>query len=264
MKKYPKIGIRPTIDGRQGGVRESLEDKTMNLAKAVAELISSNLKNGDGSPVECVIADSTIGRVAESAACAEKFEREGVGATITVTSCWCYGSETMDMHPHWPKAVWGFNGTERPGAVYLAAVLAGHAQKGLPAFGIYGHDVQDLDDNTIPADVAEKLLRFARAAMAVANMRGKSYLSFGSVCMGIAGSIVDPDFSRNIWEYVMKAWTKLRSCAVWKKESMTMKNMPRQWPGLKNIASPTKGKTLRTVPKSAKPVKRRMPTGNLL
>ena len=130
MKKYPKIGIRPTIDGRQGGVRESLEDKTMNLAKAVAELISSNLKNGDGSPVECVIADSTIGRVAESAACAEKFEREGVGATITVTSCWCYGSETMDMHPHWPKAVWGFNGTERPGAVYLAAVLAGHAQKG--------------------------------------------------------------------------------------------------------------------------------------
>ena len=164
MKKYPKIGIRPTIDGRQGGVRESLEDKTMNLAKAVAELISSNLKNGDGSPVECVIADSTIGRVAESAACAEKFEREGVGATITVTSCWCYGSETMDMHPHWPKAVWGFNGTERPGAVYLAAVLAGHAQKGLPAFGIYGHDVQDLDDNTIPADVAEKLLRFARAA----------------------------------------------------------------------------------------------------
>ena len=161
MKKYPKIGIRPTIDGRQGGVRESLEDKTMNLAKAVAELISSNLKNGDGSPVECVIADSTIGRVAESAACAEKFEREGVGATITVTSCWCYGSETMDMHPHWPKAVWGFNGTERPGAVYLAAVLAGHAQKGLPAFGIYGHDVQDLDDNTIPADVAEKLIRDA-------------------------------------------------------------------------------------------------------
>ena len=194
MKKYPKIGIRPTIDGRQGGVRESLEEKTMNLAKAVAELISSNLKNGDGSPVECVIADSTIGRVGESAACAEKFEREGVGATITVTSCWCYGSETMDMHPHWPKAVWGFNGTERPGAVYLAAVLAAHAQKGLPAFGIYGHDVQDLDDNTIPADVAEKLLRFARAAMAVANMRGKSYLSFGSVCMGIAGSIVDPNF----------------------------------------------------------------------
>ena len=129
MKKYPKIGIRPTIDGRQGGVRESLEEKTMNLAKAVAELISSNLRNGDGSPVECVIADSTIGRVAESAACADKFEREGVGSTITVTSCWCYGAETMDMNPHYPKAVWGFNGTERPGAVYLAAVLAGHAQK---------------------------------------------------------------------------------------------------------------------------------------
>ncbi|MCM1406325.1 MAG: L-fucose isomerase [[Clostridium] fimetarium] len=192
--KYPKIGIRPTIDGRQGGVRESLEEKTMALAKAVAELISSNLRNGDGSPVECVIADGTIGRVAESAACAEKFEREGVGATITVTSCWCYGAETMDMNPHWPKAVWGFNGTERPGAVYLAAVLAGHAQKGLPAFGIYGRDVQDLDDNSIPADVAEKILRFARAAMAVAAMRGRSYLSMGSVSMGIAGSIVNPDF----------------------------------------------------------------------
>lgn len=194
MRKYPKIGIRPTIDGRQGGVRESLEEKTMSLAKAVADLISSHLKNGDGSPVECVIADSTIGRVAETAACAEKFEREGAGATITVTSCWCYGSETMDMNPYWPKAVWGFNGTERPGAVYLAAVLAAHAQKGLPAYGIYGHDVQDLADNTIPADVAEKILRFARAAMAVATMRGKSYLSFGSVAMGIAGSIVNPDF----------------------------------------------------------------------
>ena len=194
MKKHPKIGIRPTIDGRQGGVRESLEGKTMALAQAVANLITENLRHGDGTPVECVIADTTIGRVAESAACAEKFEREGVGATITVTSCWCYGSETMDMNPYWPKDVWGFNGTERPGAVYLAAVLAAHAQKGLPAFGIYGHDVQDLDDNTIPADVAEKLLRFARAAVAVAEMRGKSYLQMGSVCMGIAGSIVDPDF----------------------------------------------------------------------
>ncbi len=194
MKKYPKIGIRPTIDGRQGGVRESLEEKTMNLAKAVAELISSNCHYPDGSPVECVIADGTIGRVAETAACAEKFEREGVGATITVTSCWCYGAETMDMNPYWPKAVWGFNGTERPGAVYLAAVLAGHAQKGLPAFGIYGHNVQDLDDNTIPADVAEKILRFTRAAVAVACMRGKSYLSIGSMCMGIAGSIVEPSF----------------------------------------------------------------------
>ncbi|MBR6455640.1 MAG: L-fucose isomerase [Prevotella sp.] len=194
MNKYPKIGIRPTIDGRQGGVRESLEDKTMALAKAVKNLIESNVRNGDGSPVECVIADTTIGRVAESAACAEKFEREGVGSTITVTSCWCYGSETMDMNPHYPKAVWGFNGTERPGAVYLAAVLAAHAQKGLPAFGIYGHDVQDLDDNSIPEDVAEKILRFARAAQAVAMMRGKSYLSLGNTCMGIAGSIVDADF----------------------------------------------------------------------
>lgn len=194
MKKYPKIGIRPTIDGRQGGVRESLEEKTMNLANAVAYLISENLRNGDGSPVECVIADTTIGRVSESASCAAKFEREGVGATITVTSCWCYGAETMDMNPLYPKAVWGFNGTERPGAVYLAAVLAAHAQKGLPAFGIYGHDVQDLNDNSIPEDVAEKILRFARAAQAVATMRGKSYLSMGSVSMGIAGSIVNADF----------------------------------------------------------------------
>ena len=194
MKKYPKIGIRPTIDGRQGGVRESLEEKTMGLARAVAALISSQVRYADGTPVECVIADGTIGRVGESAACAEKFEREGVGATITVTSCWCYGSETMDMNPYWPKAVWGFNGTERPGAVYLAAVLAGHAQKGLPAFGIYGHDVQDVDDNSIPADVAEKILRWARAAVAVAQMRGQSYLSIGSQCMGIAGSIVNQEF----------------------------------------------------------------------
>ena len=191
---YPKIGIRPTIDARQGGIRENLEDKTMALAKAVAELITTNLRNGDGSPVECVIADTTIGRVAEAAACQEKFERENVGATITVTSCWCYGSETMDMDPTHPKAVWGLNGTARPGAVYLAAVLAAHAQKGLPAYGIYGHDVQDITDNSIPKDAAEKILRFARAAQAVATMRGKSYLSLGNTCMGIAGSIVDADF----------------------------------------------------------------------
>ncbi len=191
---YPKIGIRPTIDGRQGGIREGLEEKTMNLAKAVKQLIEENLKNGDGSKVECVISNTTIGRVGESAACAEQFEREGVGSTITVTSCWCYGSETMDMNPTYPKAVWGFNGTERPGAVYLAAVLAAHAQKGLPAYGIYGHDVQDLADNSIPEDVAEKILRFARAAQAVATMRGKSYLSLGNTCMGIAGSIVNADF----------------------------------------------------------------------
>ncbi|MDD6542663.1 MAG: L-fucose isomerase [Prevotella sp.] len=191
---YPKIGIRPVIDGRQGGVRESLEEKTMNLAKAVAELISTHLRNGDGSPVECVIADTTIGRVAESAACAEKFERLNVGAAITVTSCWCYGAETMDMNPYYPKAVWGFNGTERPGAVYLAAVLAAYAQKGLPAFGIYGKDVQDVDDNSIPDDVKTKILRFAKAAQAVATMRGKSYLSMGGPCMGIAGSTIDPDF----------------------------------------------------------------------
>ena len=194
MSQNPKIGIRPTIDGRMNGVRESLEDQTMGMAQSVAALLSGCLRYADGSPVECVISDTTIGRVAEAAACAEKFAREGVAITITVTPCWCYGSETMDMDPHTIKAVWGFNGTERPGAVYLAAVLAAHAQKGLPAFGIYGHDVQDADNQVIPADVEEKLLRFARAAVAAASMRGKSYLSIGAVCMGIAGSIVNPDF----------------------------------------------------------------------
>ncbi|MDR2920497.1 MAG: L-fucose isomerase [Tannerella sp.] len=192
--EWPKIGIRPTIDGRMGGVRESLEEQTMNMAKSVVSLLSSTLKYPDGSPVQCIISDTTIGRVAESAACAEQFKKENVGITITVTPCWCYGSETMDMDPHTIKAVWGFNGTERPGAVYLAAVLAAHAQKGLPAFGIYGHDVQDMGDTSMPADVEEKLLRFTRAALTVATMRGKSYLSIGAVCMGIAGSIVNTDF----------------------------------------------------------------------
>ena len=190
----PKIGIRPTIDGRRKGVRESLEDQTMNLARAVAHLLSTKLRQPNGLPVECVIADKTIGGVAEAAMAAEKFEREGVGLTITVTPCWCYGSETMDMDPVMPKAVWGFNGTERPGAVYLAAVLAAHSQKGLPAFSIYGRDVQDATDASIPADVEEKLVRFAKAGLATATMRGKSYLSMGGVSMGIAGSIVNHDF----------------------------------------------------------------------
>ncbi|MDR2472875.1 MAG: L-fucose isomerase [Tannerella sp.] len=194
MGNWPKIGIRPTIDGRMGGVREALETQTMNMAKSVTALLAANIRYPDGSPVECVIADSTIGRVSESAACAAKFAREGVGVTITVTPCWCYGSETMDMDSHTVKAVYGFNGTERPGAVYLAAVLAAHAQKGLPAFGIYGHDVKDATDTAIPDDVEEKLLRFARAALSVAVMKGKSYLSIGAVCMGIAGSIVQTDF----------------------------------------------------------------------
>jgi L-fucose/D-arabinose isomerase len=189
--KMPKIGIRPTIDGRLGGVRESLEKQTMQMAKAVATFLTSKLKHANGSSVECVIADGTIGRVAEAAQAAEKFEREGVGVTITVTPCWCYGSETIDMNPSIPKAIWGFNGTERPGAVYLAASLAGHTQKGIPAFSIYGRDVQDSTDGSIPEDVQEKLLRFAKAGLAVATMKGKSYLSIGSVSMGIAGSIVD-------------------------------------------------------------------------
>ena len=190
----PKVGIRPTIDGRLGGVRESLEEQTMALAEAVADLISQNLRHADGLEVECVVADSTIGGVAEAARCAEKFARAGVGVSITVTPCWCYGSETMDMSPLLPKAVWGFNGTERPGAVYLAAVMAAHAQKGLPAFSIYGREVQDAGDTSIPEDVQQKLLQFTKAALAVATIRGKSYLSVGGVSMGIMGSLVDPDF----------------------------------------------------------------------
>lgn len=193
----PKVGIRPVIDGRRRGVRESLEEQTMDLAKAAAKLITENLRHSNGLPVECVIADTCIGGVAEAAMAAEKFAGEGVGVSLTVTPCWCYGSETMDMDPFVPKAVWGFNGTERPGAVYLAAVLAAHNQKGLPAFGIYGRDVQDIGMNVIPDDVKEKILRFVRTGLAVSTMRGKSYLSIGSVAMGIAGSIVNAEFFQN-------------------------------------------------------------------
>ena len=194
--QYPVIGIRPIIDGRRGPlkVRESLEDQTMGMALAAKKLYEENLRYSNGEPVKVVIADTTIGRVAESAACADKFRREGVDITLSVTPCWCYGSETMDLDRHTIKAVWGLNATERPGAVYLASVLATHAQKGLPAFGIYGRDVQDADDPTIPEDVKEKLLRFGRAAVAVATMRGKSYLQIGSICMGIGGSIIDSQF----------------------------------------------------------------------
>lgn len=194
--EYPVIGIRPTIDGRRGKikVRESLEDQTMNMAKAAAKLIEDNVYYSNGEHVKVIIADSTIGRVAEAAACADKFKKAGVDITLTVTPCWCYGAETMDMDPMTIKAVWGFNGTERPGAVYLASVLATHAQKGLPAFGIYGHEVQEADDTDIPCDVQEKILRFARSAVAAATMRGKSYLQIGSVTMGIGGSIISPEF----------------------------------------------------------------------
>lgn len=194
--RYPVIGIRPTIDGRRGylKVRESLEEQTMNMALSAKKLFEEHLRYSNGEPVKVVISPTTIGRVAEAAECADYFAKEGVEITLTVTPCWCYGAETMDMDPKTIKGVWGFNGTERPGAVYLASVLATHAQKGLPAFGIYGHDVQDADATEIPEDVVEKLLRFGRAAVAVATMRGKSYLQIGSICMGIGGSIIDPDF----------------------------------------------------------------------
>ena len=194
--EYPVIGIRPVIDGRKGplDVRGSLEEQTMQMAKSAAELFTKNLRYSNGEPVKVIIADKTIGRAGETAACQAKFEREGVAITLTVTPCWCYGAETMDMERNTIKAVWGFNATERPGAVYLASVLATHAQKGLPAFGIYGHEVQDADDSVIPEDVIEKLLRFGRASIAAASMKGKSYLQIGSICMGIGGSIIDSDF----------------------------------------------------------------------
>lgn len=193
-KSYPKVGIRPIIDGRLGGVRESLENKTMTMAKTVAKLYSETLRYPDGSPVQCVIADSCIGGVREAVECEEKFKNDNVRLTLSVTPCWAYGTETMDIDPLMPKAIWGFNGTERPGSVYLAATLAAHNQKGLPAFGIYGQDVQDLDDDSIPKDVEGKLLAFAKAGLAVAIMRGKSYLAIGSVSMGIVGSAIDADF----------------------------------------------------------------------
>ncbi len=194
--EYPVIGIRPVIDGRRGvlDVRKSLEVQTMNMAKSVAKLFEDNLKYSNGESVKVIIADTSISRAPEAAACADKFKREGVEISLTVTPCWCYGTEVMDMEKTTIKGVWGFNGTARPGAVYLAAALAGYAQKGLPAFGIYGHDVQPPDATEIPGDVVEKLLRFGRSAVAVATMRGKSYLQIGSVCMGIAGSVIDSDF----------------------------------------------------------------------
>lgn len=192
--EFPRVGIRPAIDGRRRGVREALEDQVMEMAHSAARLISSSLKYANGEPVQCVIADTAIGGVAEAALCAEKFRKEGVGLSLTLTPCWCYGTETIDMDPLIPKAIWGFNGTERPGAVYLAAALAGHSQKGLPAFGIYGRHVQDAGDTGIPEDVREKILRFVRAGVALAYMKGKSYLSMGGVSMGIAGSIVREDF----------------------------------------------------------------------
>ena len=202
----PKIGIRPTIDGRRRGVRESLEEQVMNLARATAKMIENEVRHYNGEPVQCVIADACIGGVKEAADCAAKFDAEGVGVSLTVTPCWCYGSETMDMDPLRPKAIFGFNGTERPGAVYLAAVMAAHAQKGLPAFGIYGRDVQDAGDDSIPGDVKEKILRFCRAGLAMASMRGKSYLSLGGTSMGIAGSVVEPSF--------FESWLGMRVEAV--------------------------------------------------
>ena len=192
--RLPKVGIRPVIDGRERGIRESLEEQTMNMARAAAHLIEANLRFPSGEKVECVISETTIGGIADAALCADQFEREGVGVSLTVTPCWCYGAEVMDTNTVIPKAIWGFNGTERPGAVYLASALAGYTQKGLPAFGIYGKDVQDSDNQSVPEDVKEKILRFVKSGLAVALMKGKTYLSIGYTSMGIAGSTVNPDF----------------------------------------------------------------------
>lgn len=213
---YPVIGIRPTIDGRRGvlNVRGSLEEQTMGMAQAAKKLFEENLCYTNGEPVKVIIANTTIGRVAEAAACADQFKKAGVDITLTVTPCWCYGSETMDMDPMTIKGVWGFNGTERPGAVYLASVLASHAQKGLPAFGIYGHDVQEADATEIPEDVKVKLLRFGRAAVAAATMRGKSYLQIGSITMGIGGSIINPEFLRNTLACALNRLMRSRLSAV--------------------------------------------------
>lgn len=209
---FPKVGIRPIIDGRRRGVRESLEDQTMEMAKAAAKLISENLRYPDGTPVQCVLADTTIGGRFEAAMCANKFRDSNVGVSLSVTPCWCYGTETMDLDPQIPKAVWGFNGTERPGAVYLACMLAGYAQRGMPAYGIYGHEVQNRDESAkIPADVAEKILRFTKAGLAVAMMKGKSYLSIGSSAMGIAGSFVDVDFMQ---DYLGLAPENMDECEI--------------------------------------------------
>ena len=253
---YPAIGIRPVIDGRYGGVRESLEQTTMDMAHAAALLFETNLHYPDGSAIRCVIADTCIGGITEAAAAARKFEQQNVGLTLSVTPCWCYGSETMDMHPTWPKAIWGFNGTERPGAVYLAATLAAHNQMGLPAFGIYGHDVQDLHDASISDDVQAKLLSFARAGLAVAMMRGTSYLAIGSVSMGIAGSIVVPDLFR---EYLGMRNEYVDSSASNKRSTMK-RNSNVHWPGQKSIAR--KEKTPTQLPGNSR-AKKKMSNGHL-
>ena len=241
----PKVGIRPAIDGRRKGVRESLENQTMGLAWTVARLISERLRHPCGAAVECVIADTCIGGVAEAARTAEQFARAGVGVSLTVSPCWCYGSETMDMDPLLPKAVWGFNGTERPGAVYLAAVLAGHTQKGLPAFGIYGRDVQDQDASEIPADVRAKILRFVRAGLAAATLRGKSYLSLGNVSMGIAGSLVNHDFFERYLGMRVETVDMVELVRRIERKVYDQSEFPRAWPGPRLIAKRARTTTAR-------------------
>lgn len=192
-----RIGIRPIIDGRWGGVREALEEQTMKMAKNAKKLIEENIRYADGTPAEVVISPCTIGGGKEAAVCEDFFATQNVVATLSVTPCWCYGSETMDLNPLTIKAVWGLNATERPGAVYLAAVMAVHNQRNLPAFAIYGKDVQEANDYKIPEDVKEKILRFSRCALAVGQMRNKAYVALGSVCMGIGGSFLDPQFMQD-------------------------------------------------------------------
>lgn len=194
MKNYPAIGIRPIVDSRRLGIRDALEGKVREMAEAARKLIEEHVFYADGTPARVVVFSGSIAGGEEAARCEAEFAARHVTATLSVTPSWCYPLETIDMNPMTTKAIWGFNGTERPGAVYLASALAAHNQMRRPCFSIYGRDVQDMEEKEIPEDVQEKILRFARCAVAVGEMQNKAYVGFGSVSMGIMGSFLDPSF----------------------------------------------------------------------
>lgn len=194
MKNYPVIGIRPIVDSRRLGIRDALEGKVRQMAESAKRLIQDNVFYADGTPARVVIYSGSIAGGEEAARCEEEFAAQHVTATLSVTPSWCYPLETIDMNPMTTKAIWGFNGTQRPGAVYLAAAMAAHNQMHRPCFSIYGRDVQDMEEEEIPRDVQEKILRFAKCALAVGQMQNKAYVGFGAVSMGIMGSFLDPAF----------------------------------------------------------------------